>query len=165
VARPKKRRKGQLRGLAELLRRVHPAPEQIDEARVFGFWLTALPERIVTRARPTRLQHGILHVNVISSAWAQELHHMHDDLLERVRAHAPEARIHAIRFRVGPLPELPTFYRPKPPKPRAVALSRLPEELGRALANIHDDALRQKVAAAASMSLREEPDVRVRKRE
>jgi hypothetical protein len=41
----------------------------------------------------------------------------------------------------------------------------LPEELGRALANIHDDALRQKVAAAASMSLREEPDVRVRKRE
>ena len=77
MARPKKRRKGQLRGLAELLRRVHPAPEQIDEARVFGFWLTALPEKIVSRARPTRLQHGILHVNVISSAWAQELHHMH----------------------------------------------------------------------------------------
>mgnify|MGYP001236451024 CR=1 FL=1 len=86
-------------------------------------------------------------------------------VLERVRAHVPEARIHAIRFRVGPLPELLTFYCPKPPKPRAVALSRLPEELGRALANIHDDALRQKVAAAASMSLREEPDVRVRKRE
>ena len=84
MARPKKRRKGQLRGLAELLRRVHPAPEQIDEARVFGFWLTALPEKIVSRARPTRLQHGILHVNVISSVWAHELHHMHDPNQDRL---------------------------------------------------------------------------------
>ncbi|MCA9617223.1 MAG: DUF721 domain-containing protein [Sandaracinus sp.] len=164
MPRIRRRRKSQLLGIAELIRRVHPAPEQVDEARVFGFWLSALPEKIVMRARPTRLMHGILHVNVSSSAWAQELHHMHDDLLERLRAHAPHARLHAIRFRVGPLPELPTFYRPKPPKPRAVAIARLPEELGRALANVHDDALRQKIAAAASMSLREEPDVRVRKR-
>jgi hypothetical protein len=160
MARPKRRRKGELRGIAELLRRVHPAPEQIDEARIFGFWVTALPDRIVTRARPVRLVHGILHVNVSSSAWAQELHHMHDDLLARLREHAPYARLHAIRFRVGPLPEMPSFYRPVPPKPRTVSLARLPEELGRALAAIGDDALRQKVAAAASISLREEPDVR-----
>lgn len=162
MPRPRPRRRGNLLGLAELIRRVHPAPDQVDEARVFGFWLRALPEKIVLRARPTRLQHGILQVNVSSSAWAQELHHMHDDLLERLRAHAPHARLHAIRFRVGPLPELPTFYRPRPPKPRAVALSRLPEALGRALAAVHDDVLRQKIAAAASVSLREAPEVRTR---
>lgn len=144
------------------MRNAHPAPDQIDEARVFGFWVRALPEKIVMRARPVRLLHGILHVNVSSSAWAQELHHMHDDLLARIRAHSPQARIHAIRFRVGPLPELPHIYRPVPPKPRRVSLETLPEELGRVLATIGDDALRQKIAAAAALTLRT-PDVRRRR--
>ncbi|HJK95295.1 MAG TPA: DUF721 domain-containing protein [Polyangiaceae bacterium LLY-WYZ-15_(1-7)] len=156
----RRRRKGKLHELGELVRRVHPAPEQVDAARVFAWWGRALPKRIVDAARPTRLERGVLWVNTKSSAWAQELHFMHDELLERVRKAAPRARVHMLRFRVGPLPEMPVRRPIDPPKPRRVALTALPDELGRALARVGDDALRRAIAAAATTSLTCEPDDR-----
>lgn len=85
---------------------------------------------------------------------------MHDELLERVRKAAPRARVHMLRFRVGPLPEMPVRRPIDPPKPRRVALTALPDELGRALARVGDDALRRAIAAAATTSLTCEPDDR-----
>lgn len=116
-------------------------------------WTKVMPERIVRRARPVSLTRGVLFINVTSSGWAQELHHMHDELLQRLREQVKGARIAALRFRVGPLPDaLVRPRRPRPPPPPP-PLEILPESVGRALAGVADDELRERIARAAAISL------------
>mgnify|MGYP002177104452 CR=1 FL=1 len=142
-----------MRALAELVGRVHPRPEEVDAARVMAAWSKVMPERIVRRARPVSLTRGVLFINVTSSGWAQELHHMHDELLQRLRLEVKGARIAALRFRVGPLPD--ALVRPRRPRPPPVPppLEILPESVGRALAGVADDELRERIARAAAISL------------
>ncbi|MEM1413855.1 MAG: DUF721 domain-containing protein [Myxococcota bacterium] len=153
MPKPKPRRRSHLQPLGQLVRRVHPQPDQVDDARLFAWWVRALPPRVVERARPVRLRHGTLHVHCASSAWAQELSFMADTLLARVQVFAPDLRIRDLRFRVGPLPAIPRDTRFLPPPPPRRPATELPEDVGRALARIHDDELRQAVARAASYSL------------
>lgn len=129
-------------------------PEQIDSARIFAWWCTALPDRIVAKARPVKLERGVLFVHVASSAWAQELHHMAADLMGRLRAAQPTVTLRLIRFRVGELPELPRPRKErKPSRTPAVPMAALPDDLGRALATVGDDDVRRAVAKAATTSL------------
>lgn len=151
-----RRRRDKPRPLSELVRKIHPAPDQVDAARVFGWWCSALPERIVAKARPVRLERGILIVHVTSSAWAQELHHMSADLMIRLRKAGAGASLKAMRFRVGPLPDLPRMRARDVREPSAIPIVALPEDLGRALATVGDDAVRQAVASAATSSLARE---------
>jgi hypothetical protein len=58
-----------------------------------------------------------------------------------------------LRFRVGPLPELPPSTRPERARLAPVAVAVLPENLARALAAIDDDALRDAIGQAASIVL------------
>ena len=148
-----KRRKGKLESVAKLLRGVYPAPDQYETAKVFAWWSRSVPPRILEHARPVRLTRGVLIVHVSSSVWANELHYLTDDLLSRLREHAPTAGIEKIRFQVGPLPELPKRQQPAPPPPEPVRLASLPEELGRALSRVEDDALRKAITEAATTSL------------
>ena len=151
-----RRRRDKPRPLADLVRKIHPAPEQVDAARVFGWWCSALPERIVAKARPVRLDRGILIVHVTSSTWAQELHHMSADLMIRLRQAGAGSTLKAMRFRVGPLPELPRMRRREIREPSAIPIVALPEDLGRALATVGDDDVRKAVASAATSSLARE---------
>ncbi len=139
--------------LGKLLEKELPAGDPMREAQVFGAFLAALPQRVTESARPVRFQNGILWVHAKNASWAQELEFLSADLLARVRARLPKVRITAIRFRVGPLPDLPEIIRPAPPEPPAMPVAALPEEVGRALASLRDDALRSAVAAAARQSL------------
>ncbi|MBO6935514.1 MAG: DUF721 domain-containing protein [Deltaproteobacteria bacterium] len=139
------------------MQKVHPAPDQMQMARVFGWWVRALPERIVRRARPVALRHGTLVVHCETSTWAQELSFQSTDFLARIRAFAPEAGVTTLRFRVGPLPEITTLRRRKKREPPEVAITELPADLGRALAGVADDELRQRIAAAATTSLTHPP--------
>ena len=148
-----RRRKGKLQPLGNILQKVHPAPEQMNMARVFGWWARALPERIVRRARPVALRHGTLVVHCETSTWAQELSFQSTDFLARIRAFAPEAKVTTIRFRVGPLPEITSLRRRAKRPPPEVPVAELPAELGRALATVADDDLRRRIAAAATTSL------------
>jgi hypothetical protein len=148
-----RRKKGKLESVAKLLKGVYPAPDQYEAAKVFAWWSRSVPPRIVEHARPVRLSRGVLIVHVSSSVWANELHYLTDDLLARLREHAPENRIEKIRFRVGPLPDLPKRRRAAPPPPEPVRLASLPEELGRALSRVEDDELRQAITEAATTSL------------
>ncbi len=152
-----RRRKGKLQPLGNILQKVHPAPDQMQMARVFGWWVRALPERIVLRARPVTLRHGVLVVNCATSTWAQELSFQSADLLARLRAFAPDAGVKALRFRVGPLPEISTLRKRKKREPPEVKITELPADLGRALAGVADDELRQRIAAAATTSLTHPP--------
>ena len=147
-----KRRKGKLEPVSTLLRGVYPAPGQLEVAKVFAWWSRAVPSRIVEHARPVKLMHGVLIVHVSTSSWAHELQFLSDDLLVELRKHAPQSGVRKLRFQVGPLPALPK--RPpatRPPQP--VRLASLPEELGRALSRIDDDALREAITDAATISL------------
>lgn len=141
--------------LAELVRAVYPSREPADAAaiRVFTWWRRAVPERVFMRARPVRLNQGVLWVHTATSAWASELEHLKEQLLASVQKHAPEARVRGLRFRVGPLPELPPSTRPEPVRVSPVAVATLPEELARALAGIDDDELREAIGHAASIAL------------
>ncbi len=148
-----RRRRDKLRPLADLVRKAHPVPSQVDMARIVAWWCTQLPPRIAARARPVRFQNGILRVHTVSSTWAQELSFMTEDILARLNEASLGLRILGIRFRTGPLP--PAFERrtplhhapdPRPPKP-------LPAPVGRALARVSDDDLRDVIARAATTSL------------
>lgn len=149
------RRGGTPRPLSELLRAVYPGREPEDAAviRVFSWWRKAVPARVFARARPVRLSHGILYVHTASPAWALELDYLKPQLLASVQKQAPEARVRELRFRTGPLPEVPTLSRPEPKRPEPVAVAVLPESLARALASIDDDALREAISGAAAVGL------------
>ena len=154
----KVRRRGKPTALAELVRKAHPVPEQVDMARVVAWWCTSLPPRIAARARPVRFRHGIVYVNTVSSAWAQELSFMADDILARLNDASLGLRVLGLRFKSGPLPppfERRRVQRPAPPeRPPAP----LPATIGRALAHIADDDVRDAVERAASTSLAYEDD-------
>ena len=152
-------RGGTPRSLSELLRRVYPGREPEDAAviRVFGWWRRAVPARVFARARPIRLSHGVLYVHTASPAWALELDYLKEQLLASVQKHAPEARIRELRFKMGPLPEVPKGSRPERSRPEPVAVAALPENLARALANIDDDALREAISGAAAVALGRTP--------
>ena len=148
-----KRKKGQLESVAKVLKSVYPAPDQLEAAKVFAWWGRSVPPRILEHARPVRLSRGILIVHVTSSVWANELHYLTNDLLTRLREHAPNTPIEKIRFQVGPLPDLPRRPEETPPPPEPVRLASLPEELGRALSRVEDDELRKAITEAATTSL------------
>lgn len=144
----------------DLVGRVFPAPDQMNEVRIFGWWAHAVPNRVRDHARPVRLDHGTLIIHVTSPAWAQELSYLSDDLLKRIRSYVPKAKIRDLRFRVGDLPALPERAAPRNDPVEPIPLSAIPEEIGRALAHVHDDELRDALtrAAAASLANTSEPD-------
>jgi len=148
-----RRKKGQLESIGKLLKGVYPAPNELEAAKVFAWWSRSVPPRILEHARPVRLSRGLLIVHVSSSVWANELHYLTDDLLARLREAAPTTPIERIRFQVGPLPDIPKHAQPAPAPPQPVRLASLPEELGRALSRVEDDALRKAIADAATTSL------------
>jgi hypothetical protein len=148
-----KRKKGGLESVAKLLKSVYPAPDQLEAAKVFAWWGRSVPPRILEHARPVRLSRGVLIVHVSSSVWANELHYLTNDLLTRLREHAPNTPIEKIRFQVGPLPDLPKRLQETPPPPEPVRLASLPDELGRALSRVENDELRKAITEAATTSL------------
>jgi hypothetical protein len=158
----RERRGGKLEQLAGLVRQVYPSkePDSAAAIRVFAWWRKAVPERVFMRARPFRQKGGVLWIHTATSAWASELEHLKEQLLQSVQKHAPDAGVKVLRFRVGPLPELPTSTRPEPPRKPLVPLATLPESLARALAAIDDDALRDAIGQAASVALGRQRDPR-----
>jgi|GEM_PF-1236801 len=155
----KGRQAGELEALHKLVRQVYPSqePEHAAAIRAFAWWRRAVPERVFMRARPVKLAHGVLWVHTATSAWAAELEHLKEQLLASAQKHAPDASVRSLRFRVGPLPELPTSTRPERPRQAPVAVAILPEALARALAAIDDDALRDAIGQAASVALGRDP--------
>jgi hypothetical protein len=62
-------------------------------------WEAAVGTRNVARAMPAKLDRGVLHVRVTSSAWAQELSLLSEPILTQLRARG--IAVEALRFRVG----------------------------------------------------------------
>lgn len=119
-----------------------PVPQRI--------WEAAVGTRIAARARPYKLQGGVLYVQTASATWAQELSLLSDAIVEHLRARGVE--LSALRFRVGSVepPERPPWrseVRKAPPS------AKLPPEVREELAHVRDEGLRHAIADAAAKNL------------
>lgn len=150
-----KGRGGAPTALAALIRSAYPSrePDEVLAIRAFHGWRRSVPERIYNRARPVRLHGGTLTIHTATGAWASELEYDKERWLAAIRRQAPEARVKALRFRVGPLPELSEGTRQARSPALPVVVSTLPERLARTLASIDDDDLREAIGLAASVGL------------
>jgi hypothetical protein len=113
-------------------------------------WEAAVGTRIAARARPVKLERGVLHVRTASSTWAQELTLLADAIVAQLRGRGVD--VEALRFRVGAVdpPERPPWRKDVRTSPPEVPL---PPEVRRELAAIADPELRTTIAKAAAKNL------------
>jgi len=158
--RRKRRRKG-LEEISDLVVRAYPkrVPEELLILRAFSWWRSTVSPRVLNNARPVRLRRGVLTIHTSTSAWADLLQYDSETYLTEISKHAPEGKIKAIRFRVGPMPQLPAL-RQKEDKesPPAKPITELPEVVARALVRISNDRVRNAVARAAAAGLAKKQD-------
>lgn len=114
-------------------------------------WQAVVGARIASRAEPVRLgEDGVLVVRVASSAWANELSLLAEDILARLRELG--VGVKHLRFRVGEVkgPERPVERRKTK---RAVAPVALPPEVASATKEVGDDELRRIIEESAALNL------------
>jgi hypothetical protein len=142
------------RNLSDLVVKLYPGKETASELQAFGWWSRGVPVRIRNNSAPISIRRRTLLVHVTTSAWAQELQFMKDDLLERLHRACPSSPVKNLVFRVGPLTKQKEVEPPKAPP--SVRPAPLTEEVARELVRVKDDGLRDAVAAAAALSLARE---------
>ncbi|WP_425394848.1 DciA family protein [Chondromyces crocatus] len=113
-------------------------------------WEAAVGSRIAARARPLKLERGVLLVKAASATWSQELALLGDTIAAQLRSRG--FRVHSLRFRVGRVdpPDRPPWrdeVRTEPPE------VPLPLELKQQLNQVDDQDLRAAIARAASRNL------------
>ncbi len=113
-------------------------------------WEAAVGSRIAARARPVRLDRGVLTVRAATATWAQELSLLSEAILFQLRGRG--VVVASLRFRVGPVdaPERPpsrSEVRTTPPE------VPLPPSLGAVVAKVADPELRDIIAHAAARNL------------
>jgi predicted nucleic acid-binding Zn ribbon protein len=127
------------------------APPAVATSPVaFRDWEAAVGTRIAARARPMRLERGVLLVTASTSTWAQELSMLSADIVAQLRSRG--VPVDSLRFRVGQVdpPDRPPQrdeVRREPP------LAALPEPVAAELSRIGDDELRRAIALAARKNL------------
>ena len=126
-------------------------PASIEASPIaFRDWEDAVGTRIAARARPLKLERGVLLVRTASSTWAQELALLSDAILTQLRAR--NVAVDSLRFRVGQI-EAPD----RPPSREEVRVSPaevpLPASVQSEIARVEDPELRAIIAHAAAKNL------------
>jgi hypothetical protein len=113
-------------------------------------WEAAVGSRIAARARPVRLDRGVLVVRTATATWAQELALLSDAILHQLRGRG--VAVEALRFRVGHVdaPERPPTRSEVRSAPREVPL---PAAVEAVVERVADPALREAIARAAARNL------------
>ncbi len=136
-------------GVGRELARFGTAGELTDVVRAWG---GVAGPAVARNAFPARLgRDGVLHVATSSSTWAFELSQLAGTLQERLEAALGEGAPRALRFAVGPVPELAAS--PEPEAPAAEPSAADVERAAALVANVDDEELRALVARAAALSL------------
>lgn len=126
-------------------------PPAVETAPIaYRDWEAAVGSRIAARARPVRLDRGVLVVRTATSTWAQELALLSEPILAQLRARG--VQVESLRFRVGHVdaPERPPLrdeVRTSPPE------VPLPPDVRAELARVEDPELRDAIAHAAAKNL------------
>ena len=133
------------------LARYGPAGRMGD---IVSVWPEAVGAAIAANAWPARVaRDGTLHVHTASSTWAFELAQLADSVLTRLRERLGDDSPAALRFAVGPLPELGGEVEKLRDETASKPTAQHVEEGRRIAAPIGDPALRKAVAGAISASL------------
>jgi predicted nucleic acid-binding Zn ribbon protein len=85
--------------LPKALRQLPPTDE-LAEKLVISVWKRVVGETLAQRTRPFRLYKSTLVVSVPSLMWKRELHHLQEEILERLRKAIGQKIVHALEFRV-----------------------------------------------------------------
>ena len=149
----KRRAKLELAPLGDLIARVKAIqpPRNVDMPPLLALeWEAVVGTRVAERARPVRIERGVLQIRAATSAWAQELALLSPHILENLRARG--FVVTSLRFIVGavePLlrPTPRTEARVEPPAAELPAAVRLAAE------RITDPGLRAAVEYAAAKNL------------
>ncbi len=149
------RRGGKLEKIGSLVTKVYPSrePAELATARAFGVWARVVSRRILETARPVRLHHGVLTIHTATTAHADAMQYESERLLSKLQTLAPEARIKAIRFKVGELPDLPPPVKVQKKRAPVIPVASLPENVAAAIASIPNEKIREAVAQAAAVGL------------
>ncbi len=115
---------------------------------VWPAWEQAVGSQIAAAARPISLREGLLVVHVKNNVWLHELVAMREDLLRRVRKHAPPKLVQDIRFRVGALPERVEVHAAA--KHPSVPRAPIPYEMAQTIRRIESPRLRAVMLRVAS---------------
>jgi predicted nucleic acid-binding Zn ribbon protein len=151
MARRKARRR-EIEPLGAVLGRDHTFRKLVDtQGSPIGprDWETAVGSRIAARARPYRLEGGVLSIVAATAAWSQELSLLSDRIIIQLARFGIE--VSSLRFKVGKI-EAPERPARRPPK-AAPPLALLPNTLAAEIAKVDDPELRQAIARAARRAL------------
>jgi hypothetical protein len=110
-------------------------------------WRRAVGDRIAARAEPGWMKGSVLTVITASSAWAQELSLLSEDIKRRLAEHG--LVVQGIRFAVRD----GAGYRGERPRLKRVTREALPPELRERLSSVDDPELAAAIAEAAGFSL------------
>jgi hypothetical protein len=77
--------------------------DKMEQVMLYRLWTAAVGEQIARNASPVLVRGGVLHVNVTSSVWVQELHFLRGMLLGKLNDGLSGQKITDIRFKVGPV--------------------------------------------------------------
>jgi predicted nucleic acid-binding Zn ribbon protein len=132
--------------LPKALRQLPPTDE-LAERLVISVWERVVGETLAQRTKPFRLYKSTLVVSVPSLMWKRELHHLQEEILERLRKAVGQKIVHALEFRV----DVEFDSQAEAASPACPADPREPVSLS--LDCIEDLELRRGFAAAASSYL------------
>jgi hypothetical protein len=126
-------------------------PDSIETSPISARdWEAAVGSRIAARARPIRIDRGVLLVLVATATWAQELALLSEAILLQLRGRG--VVVESLRFRVGTV-EAPA----RPPSRTEVRTSppavQLPPAVKNAVSEVADLELRDAIARAAAKNL------------
>jgi predicted nucleic acid-binding Zn ribbon protein len=91
--------------------------DKMEQVMLYRLWNEAVGEQIARNASPVLVRGDVLHVNVSSSVWVQQLQFLRDTMLEKINANLSGRKIKDIRFKIGPLPAAPPQHDAAAPLP------------------------------------------------
>jgi predicted nucleic acid-binding Zn ribbon protein len=132
--------------LPKALRQLPPTHE-LAEKLVISVWQRAVGETLAQKTKPFRLHKSTLIVSVPSLMWKRELHHLQEEIIERLRQAGGQKIVQALEFRVD------VDFDSAKAMPAAADIADTQEPVILPLDGIKDEELRRTFTAAASSYL------------
>lgn len=123
------------------------------QARVARSWGEIVGPLLAVKTCPARLKAGVLTVNAVSSAWAQEVSLARSTVLERIGQVLGAGLVREIRVVAGPVPEDEGAPAPKAQEPGDVASLDAPEGIGK----VADPEMRQILSSLSRKAASRKP--------
>jgi predicted nucleic acid-binding Zn ribbon protein len=79
-----------------------PSTHEWNERLVISVWRRAVGESLAQRTKPFRLYKSALFVLVPSLMWKRELHHLQEEIIEKLHHATGRKIVEALEFRVDP---------------------------------------------------------------